>query len=288
MVNKTLLTESVASPVRKSENRWMVTVATPGQGSSGYYSEDLLREQGPSALSPGAQSFINHDSSRNPKDMIGIFPEGAFWNQEERKLQAELEVYPPRKEFVEAVGPYAGMSLYMRGNSDEEGNVVQLTTHAHNGCHLVARPRLEGAGLEETLYESRVDEAQQEKEDGLMEDLKKTVEGLATKLDEVAASLKKAEEEVNPEELVTEALESYQAKVDQIDSAGLLPSQVKDLRERAKVTDDIEPLIESAKTIKDELEAQVKESRTQENEGLGNVLGGVKLESAVELGKVFD
>jgi len=288
MVNKTLLTESVASPVKKSENRWMVTVATPGQGSSGYYSEDLLREQGPSALSPGAQSFINHDSSRNPKDMIGIFPEGAFWNEEERKLQAELEVFPHWKEFVEAVGPYAGMSLYMRGKSDEEGNVVELTPHAHNGCDLVARPGLEGSGLDEKLYESLLAEAQQEKEDGLMEDLKKTVEGLATKLDELAASLKKEEEEVNPEELVTEALESYQAKVDQIDSAGLLPSQVKDLRERAKVTDDIEPLIESAKTIKDELEAQVKESRTQENEGLGNVLGGVKLESAVELGKVFD
>src|SRR5690625_7134798 len=105
-----------------------------------------------------------------------------------------------------------------------------------------------------------------------MEDLKKTVEGLATKLDELAASLKKEEEEVNPEELVTEALESYQAKGDEIDSAGLLPSQEEDLRERAKVTDDIEPLIESAKTIKDELAAQGEESRTQDNADLGKVL----------------
>src|SRR5690625_5741576 len=114
MVNKTLLTESVASPVKKSENRWMVTVATPGQGSSGYYSEDLLREQGPSALSPGAHSFINHDSSRNPNDMIGIFPDGAFRNEQERKRQPALAVFPHRKEGVEAVGPHAGTGQYMR------------------------------------------------------------------------------------------------------------------------------------------------------------------------------
>src|SRR5690625_150786 len=173
MVNKTLLTESVASPVRKSENRWMVTVATPGQGSSGYYSEDLLREQGPSALSPGAQSFINHDSSRHPKDMTAISPARAFWNAEQSQLHAELAAFPHRKEPVAAVAPYAGMSLYMRGKSDEEGNVVELTPHAHNGCDLVARAGLEGSGLDEKLYESLLAEAQQEKEDGLMEDLKR-------------------------------------------------------------------------------------------------------------------
>ena len=291
MKRSLVLTEDAQAPVKKENGRWLVTVATPGQGSSGYYSEELLSEQGPLALQSGAQSFINHDSTRSPKDMIGVFPEGAFWNKESKKLQAELEVFPHWKEFVETVGPHSGMSLYMHGESDDEGNVTKLIPHAHNGCDLVARPGLEGSGLDEKLYESLRAEAQAKAKAEETQDmeLEQKVDALADKLDQLIASQepKKEGDEPSPEDLVAEALNSYQEAIVEIDKAELLPSQVADLRERAKEGKDVAPLIESAKAINEELKAQFEEAQKANDEGVGNVLGGVKVESATELGKVF-
>jgi|SRR5690625_3286924 len=287
MSTKLILTEAVKAPTKKKNGRWLVTVAVPGQGSSGYYSEELLREQGPRALHPGAQSFITHDSTRNPKDMIGVFPDGGFWNAEERKLQAELEVFPHWQEFVEAVGPHSGMSLYMHGKSDEDGNVLELTPNEYNGCDLVSRPGLAGSGLDEKLYESLKAEAiAKAEEDENMEELTKKVEALTDMFAQfVASQSPKKEDEVSPEDLVAEALNAYQEAIDEIDKADLLPSQVADLRERAKEGKDVAPLIESAKAINAELKAQIEEAAKKED-GIGNVRS-VQLEDARDLGKVF-
>src|SRR5690625_7822676 len=121
-MDKTIvLTEAVKAPVKKKGNRWLVTVATPGQGSSGFYSEELLREQGPRALHAGAQSFVTHDPSRNPKDMIGVFPEGGFWNEEKGGLQAEVEVHPQWVDCVGGGGPHWGMRRDMSGGAGRGG-----------------------------------------------------------------------------------------------------------------------------------------------------------------------
>lgn len=287
MSTELILTEAVKSPTKKQNGRWLVTVAVPGKGSSGTYSEELLREQGPQALHPGAQSFITHDATRNPKDMIGVFPDGGFWNAEEKKLQAELEVFPHWQEFVEAVGPHSGMSLYMHGKSDEDGNIIELTPNQYNGCDLVSRPGLAGSGLDEKLYESLKSEAlAKAEEDGHMEELTKKVEALTDLFAQFVASQEpKKEDEVSPDELVAEALNKYQEAVVEIDKAELLPSQVADLRERAKEGKDVTPLIESAKAINAELKAQFEAAANQES-GVGNVQS-VKVEDARELGKVF-
>lgn len=287
MSKNRILTEAVKAPVKKQGNRWLVTVATPGQGSSGFYSEEVLREQGPAALHPGAQSFITHDPTRNPKDMIGTFPDGGFWNSEEKKLQAELEVFPHWVEFVETVGPHSGMSLYMHGETDEDGNVTALTPNEYNGCDLVSRPGLSGSGLDEKLYESLKAEAEAKAEETRKMELEKKVDELVKRIDQLIAShAPKTEDEVSPEELVAEALNAYQAAVVEIDKADLLPSQVADLRERAKDGADVAPLIESAKAINAELKAQLEEAAAKD-EGIGSIRG-LQVESARDLGKVLN
>ena len=98
----TYFTEAVSeAPVKKGNGRWLVAIATPGQGSSGHYSEDMLKEYGPVAFPAGAKSFINHEGSRNPKDMIGTYPEGAYWDDSRKQLLGELQTFSHWQAFVE-------------------------------------------------------------------------------------------------------------------------------------------------------------------------------------------
>lgn len=285
-----VLKESVESPEKSKGNRWRVIVAKPGQGSSGYYSEDVLKEYGPIALAPGAQSFINHDDKRDPKDMIGVFPEGGYWDEDEKALVAELEVFPHWKEFVENVGPHCGMSIYMSGELDEDGNVTKLLPDALNGCDLVARPGLVGSGIAEQLYEAARASTDNRKEETM------TIEEVAAKVDKlsdlmeslVAARDKEVLETAQAQadgEAVKAALEAYASAIDAIEAAKLLPSQAADLRARALKGEDVTEAIEAAKKIRDEVQAEVKESAPA-----GRTLSVVSEQAtgdALALGKVF-
>lgn|SRR5690625_714844 len=283
------LTESVKSPTRSKSGRWLVTCAVPGQGSSGFYSESLLREQGPAALPPGSQSFIDHGPGRNPKDLIGVFEEGGFWCEETNTLKAELKVFSHWEAFVSEVAPHVGMSLYMAGEVDDEGNVIALNPSPHNGVDLVSRPGLAGSGLDEQVVESLLSEAlANAKAEENTVTVEEKVDALASKLDQFIASQQekvKEEDEVTPEQLVAEALNAYQEAIAEIDKAELLPSQVEDLRERAKKGEEVTPLIESAKKINAELKAQFEEAAKSDS-GVGNVRT-LQVEDARELGKVF-
>jgi len=289
-MSKTCLLES-ASTLTKSGARWSAVLAKPGQGSSGYYSEDVLREYGPKALAPGAKAFVNHDPERNPKDMIGTYPDGATY-VEGVGLVGELEVFPHWQSFVETVGPHAGLSIYMMGESDEDGNITALLPDVQNGVDLVSYPGLEGSGLVEKLYESaktaRSEKTSvtsaQEKKEGNMDEVLRAVEALSTKFDtfvteskNAAAAAVKAEADADAIETAkTEAVEaaiaSYDEKITAIDAVeDLLPSQVESLRKAAKRGDDVAPLIEAAKSIVDEAKQTLTESGSI---GRGRVVTG--------------
>lgn len=148
-----LLRESVSGTLTSDGKRWKGILAVPGQGSSGFYSEAVLREYGPKALAPGAKAFVEHNPDRPVRDMIGVYPDGAYY-EEGVGLVGELEVFPHWEEFITAVAPHTGLSIYMMGESDEEGNVTALVPDRQNGVDLVSYPGLEGSGLIEKLYES--------------------------------------------------------------------------------------------------------------------------------------
>jgi len=148
-----LFREATSGALERNGNRWRAVLAVPGQGSSGFYSEEVLKEYGPAALAPGAKAFIGHDDERSPKDMIGVYPDGAEY-VDGVGLVGELDVFPHWKEFVEAVGPHAGLSIYMMGESDSNGNVTKLLPDSRNGVDLVSYPGLEGSGLVKKMYEA--------------------------------------------------------------------------------------------------------------------------------------
>lgn len=287
--------ESVTEAPVKKGNRWRVIVARPGQGSSGFYSEDLFRRDAHKIIAPGGQSFINHDDSRNPKDMIGTFPEGSRWSEEDKAVVSELEVFSHWKDFVEEVGPHCGISLYALGEADEDGNVTAINEDRLNGADLVARPGLIGSGLAEKLYESAkaqtvekpsVTSAQEERKLEMEKDVEERFSALEALLTSLVTEKQTAQEATAQvaadEKVVEERLGAYDAAVEAIEAAELPADAAKALRAEARKGTDVAPLIEFAKSVKDGEAQRIAEAADQ-----GRDFGSRKVESATDLGKVF-
>ena len=157
-----LLSESSSAPV-KSGNNWRAVLITPGKGSSGVYTEGMLREYGPKAFKKGTHSYVDHPRSeediRSPKNLIGVLAEDARY-EEGVGLVGEINVMPHWKEFVEAVAPHTGLSIYAmgEGNYNDEGEVVveNLIPHTQNSVDLVSYPGRPGSKLADKLYEAAV------------------------------------------------------------------------------------------------------------------------------------
>ena len=281
-----ILRESVTEAPVKTGKRWRVIVARPGQGSSGNYSEEVFRRDAHKIIAPGGQAFINHDDSRNPKDMLGVYPEGSFWSEEDKAVVSELSVFSHWEAFVDEVGPHCGISLYALGEQDDQGNVTAFIEDRLNGADLVARPGLVGSGLAEKLYESAIagsgkttTTAVEERERNKMELEKvvEAVEALTAQVADLVADKKKAEAAEAQTEAdataVAEALASFKAAVKAVDEADLLEVQRESILAAAERGDDVAPLIEAAKAVK---EAAIEAVRVSES-APGREFGGDKV-----------
>lgn len=262
----TYFTESVSeAPVKGSKGNYLVSIATPGQGSSGFYSEDMLKSYGPVAFPAGAKSFINHDPKRDMRDCIGTFPEGAYWDDDRKQLMGELEPFPHWAEFLGSVAEHSGMSIYMAGESDKDGNVTKLVEDRQNGCDLVAYPGLVGSGFVEMLESARAGSetppanSAEDTNDG--KDATRMTDEQFTELKSMfadAIATKTAEAQVTAqveadEAAVAEAVEAFEAASELIDTADLTSAQKKALRAEAKKGSDVAPLIEAAVALKAEI-----------------------------------
>lgn len=157
-----LLTESSGAP-QKVGNRWRAVLITPGKGSSGIYTEETLRKSGPTAFKKGTHSYVDHPRDeadiRSPKNLIGVLAEDARY-EEGVGLVAELDIMPHWKEFVEAVAPHTGLSIYAMGEGgyNDAGEIVveSLVPHTQNSVDLVSYPGRPGSKLADKLYEAAV------------------------------------------------------------------------------------------------------------------------------------
>lgn len=292
-MNQLLIRESVKEAPTKSGNRWRVIVARPGKGSSGTYSAEVFERDAQKMMPPGAQAFFNHDEKRDPRDMLGVYPDGAVWSAEEQAVIAELEVFESWKPLVEQLAPHVGISLYALGEQDDEGNVTAFIEDAYNGADLVSRPGLSGAGFDQKLYEaarlsSAIKEAgidpslQNGKDNTKMEikDLADKVDSLTTTVEALLSAQKAKVDEAAQVEAdktaVEEALAAYETAIEAIDSADLLPSQVSSLRAEAKAGKDVAHLIESAKSLKAEMETAIETRLGEGASPAGRVKGGAE------------
>ena len=273
---KSLLVESTAVPSKTGTGRWKAVLITPGQGSSGYYSEDVLRTYGPIALRKGAKSFVTHNRHENgepdPFQMWGFLTEDAHY-EEGVGLVGEIEVLPSWRERVEEVAPHVALSVYVAGETDGDGNVISFVEDAQNGVDMVVYPGRPGSSLVEQMLESAradseklgVTSARKEERKLEMEkDVEERFAALETLLNRLVTEKQAAEAEAAQAEADEKAIEArldgYDAAIDAIEAAELPAEAAKSLREQARKGVDVTPLIEFAKTVKTEAVKSLQEN----------------------------
>ena len=282
-----------SAALSKTGRRWRVTIARPGQGSSGFYPEEVLREFGPAAFPAGTKSFFTHDAKRDPRDMVGTFPDGAFWNEDEGELQADLEPFPRYRDVLDQAGSAIEASIHARANKTPDGKVRELLFDRANSVDLVAYAGLEGSGLKfqiESLFVAArdVDEssgadpsAQTEKEGKNMDEkqaqaLVAEIAALKAAFDAFVAEHKAEAQGVADEKAVetaasakvSEALEAYIEKETAINGANLLPKQAAALKARALAGEDIAEALVEAKELAEEARNEFSGDAIGSNRGI--------------------
>lgn len=264
-----LLTESNTTPLAKSGARFRAVLITPGQGSSGTYSESVLRRDAQIAFPPGTLAFADHPTEANPsrsiKDIVGVYPEGGRY-EEGVGIVSELEPLPHWAPFVEAVAPHGGLSIYAMGESDLDGNITALLPDRQNSVDLVAYPGRPGSGLTQMFEAARaVDLAErtatlagEKKETKMTPEQEALLREALTVLKSFVAESKEAAEKLAKESVDIDAVKAEAATerknvvaaLELVNEADLpaplrknLVSAIEDGR------NDVAPLIESAKEI---------------------------------------
>lgn len=268
---------------------WKVRIINEGKGSSGYYSAELL-ERHEKAFSD-ALSFTNHPTGWDGPEsrdftMIAGQIVGESWS--ERDSSGRVGIYgnfkpdAEHKEKLEAYKNRLGLSIYIEGSGelDDKGEFqVEWLNEAdpYKSVDVVIAPGRGGKLAVESLrrmYSTHVENdpgtgkvQEQRKENKLeLEDVVKGLEALGAKLDAlVTASATEAEardEALTVEGAVTDAISAYDAAVEAIEAAELLPAQAKAIRAEAKAGRDVTEMIENAKEVRKELEEALA-SRSQ-------------------------
>lgn len=271
MEDEILVEESSSTPIEKKRGRWLVTVAVPGQGSKGKYSEEMLKNTGPTAIPAGTKSYFKHAKTedRDPRDQVGVFETGAFWNEEEGKLQAWLTPFSRYDSVLDEAQGNIEASLHVAANIDKQKNVTSLNFRRDNTVDLVAFGGLEGSRLEykvvESLFAAAAADGENGKEENMAFEITQDVwEALTSKMDAgfakfdtfVAESMNekqgkadKAAVDAAVEIRVEEALTSLAEKEKSINDSDI-PVKVKEsLIELARKGEDISETLEAAVSI---------------------------------------
>lgn len=285
MTTQILLREEAKAAKKMPTGRWRAILAVPGKGSSGIYTAEVLKEYGPAALPAGMKAYINHDYKRDPRDLLGSYPDGAFWDEKEGEngaLVSELEPLPSKVDFVAEVGPHVALSIFAMGTVDESGFVTTLTPHRTNGVDMVGHGGLEGAGLGDQISEAakallfgetRTAAPAGEKEHnvtpeqiaeainkGLKDALAPVLAFVSEQQTETARKAKEAADAANETPSIKEAVASYALAAKAVTDAELSPLQEAAILAVAEEGVDVTKLIEDAKAIKTELATQLTET----------------------------
>jgi hypothetical protein len=272
----TLLTESAIAPTKTDSGNWRAVLITPGKGSSGVYTEAMLKESGPVAFPKGTHSYIDHPVAegevRSPKNLMGVLAEDAYYDEETGGLVAELQVMPHWKEFVEAVAPHTGLSIYAMGegsyNENNELVVESLTPHTQNSVDLVSYAGRPGSGLAEKLYESALAAFDSSKVDVDEAEAVPTTNEGNPNMDEIKAMIAEL-----PGLIAASVVEALDARDKKDNTDNMDPAMESD------------PVTEAAEIAEAMLEAALPEvSRKAVYEALRN---GVEVAVAIEAQKAF-
>lgn len=145
LVTESLLCESARLVEAQGNHRYRVKlIAGNVQGSSGFYSESMLRRDGPQVFTAGLPSFLDHPTvserkerpERSVRDLAGRLVTAAAYEGD--GLYATIQVYPHAAPLVESVAGDVGVSIRAFGTAeasdrpDVRGPIVTALTGAES------------------------------------------------------------------------------------------------------------------------------------------------------------
>lgn len=121
----------------------------PGWGSSGYYSAEVLKRDGPRVFPAGLKMYLDHPTpteeaerpERSVKDLAAVLKTTARWDQSGPRgpgLYAEAKVYDAHKDALESVAADIGVSIRAAGRAapgtaeGRAGLIIQEISSAHS------------------------------------------------------------------------------------------------------------------------------------------------------------
>ncbi len=189
-----------------------VKIIQPGWGSSGYYSPEVLRRDGPAVFPSGTQMFWNHPTAREEsdrpegdlRDLAGEFVSDPRYLDEGEApagpgLYADAKVLPPFSESIDELAPSIGLSIRGYGLSkpgEAEGRKGPIVTKltAGRSVDFVTQAGAGGRILE--LFENARDRARLERpKEGNMADekeLQEATEALRAEREKTARLMEQA------------------------------------------------------------------------------------------------
>lgn len=274
----------------KSSDTIKVRIIQEGQGSSGYYSRELLERD--AAVFTESLSYMNHPLdpekpwARPLSDIAGEFV-GETWFEESDGLGAIFGNFrpdPAHKAFIERYQKKLGVSIYALAESseDDDGNrIVEsfLGEDPYRSVDIVAAP---GAGGRfESVMENYRHSTESETERKDTKNVDEVIEKLNAISDTLAqfVSGKQVEAEatadaVAVEAAVAEALTEYDERVEAIEAADILEHKKDELRKLAREGKDITDALASA--VEDNKRAREAYQAADSDEGTGRRMGESK------------
>ncbi|MFS1304434.1 hypothetical protein [Streptosporangium longisporum] len=166
------LTESAAAMQQSStiKGRYKVLLIRPGWGSSGYYSEEVLKRDGSKAFPKGTQNYLNHPTvseraerpGRRVQDWASVQVTDPVWDDEQDGLVAEVQVFPHWRHLLnEDFAREVGLSIRAAGTveyGEAEGRTGPIVTSLDEGISVDWVTRAGAGGKVLALIESALTE----------------------------------------------------------------------------------------------------------------------------------
>lgn len=302
-----ILTEETPGGVLSAPkgDTYPVILITPGQGSSGYYSEDVIRDYAPAAFPKGTHVYLDHlreGEQRTPEKLLGYLTEDTVVNENGEAVN-QFKPLKRHREWIEEIRGVVGLSVAVAGEGRKglvEGRetliVESLTPRITNTVDLVSYAGRGGRFLESYLEEANRlvedERTQPDPQDGSRKEIKTMAisEEQVTALVESVESLVAALAESNkpaPEKSVDEIAEDRKAAVaavKAVESADISDDTKARLIEGIEAGDyDVASAIEHEKALTESIRARLEEQILSEVGA--SAKGGDLKESAIETPK---
>lgn len=271
--------------------RWYSRIIAKGSGSSGFYTEEALRDSGPAAFPEGTKINADHQSfeeylnqpAGSVQSLIGVVvstPEYLDDGEDYPGLYAEVEFSDTWAPFIEQFAQYMGLSINANGygeDTTEEGQriVEGFIPSVLNTVDLVTEPGAKGKLIKALesygIIETKTVSSSTDKESKPMDE--KDVKAIADAVSEaLAPTFSAITEALKPvEEVVPEPVEGpdVAAVTEAMIDSGL-PKAARDqvykaVENGAELTESIEGMKNLAEAFK--VEATEDAGRIQESGG---------------------